>query len=100
MVFVSANDTVSTFATITNAEYGIGLAATTEAAAGTVRVLADDEILTGVLTGATAGTKYYWDGSSITSTLPGTGGQYVWQVGIAKNATDLHTDVKFVKKNI
>ena len=100
LVYVSAADTVLPYSTLANAEYGIGLAATTEAAAGTVRVLADDEILTGVLTGATPGDKYFWDGSSITSTLPGTGGQYVWQVGIAKNATDLHTDVKFVKKNI
>ena len=61
--------------------------------------LANDEVLPGVLTGATAGTKYYWNGTDITTTIPTTNGAHVWQVGIAKNATDLHTDIKFVKKN-
>lgn len=100
LVYISAANTVVTYASISSSEYGIGLAATTESAAGTVRVLADDEILTGVLSGATPGDKVYWTGSALTQTLPSGSGSYVWQVGVAKNATDLHTDVKYVKKNI
>jgi hypothetical protein len=99
LVYVSAADTVLVYGTLTDANYGIGLARTTELAGGSVQILANDEVLPGVLTGATAGTKYYWNGTDITTTIPTTNGAHVWQVGIAKNATDLHTDIKFVKKN-
>lgn len=100
LVYVSANDTVLPHGTISNAEYGIGLAATTESAAATVQVVADDEVLTGVLTAATAGDVYYWDGSALTATIPTGSGSHVWRVGVAKNATDLHTQVEFIKKNV
>lgn len=99
LVYISANDTVLVYGTLTEANYGIGLARTTEMQGGSVQILANDEVLPGVLIGATAGTKYYWNGTEITTTIPTTNGAHVWQVGIAKNATDLHTDIKFVKKN-
>lgn len=99
LVYVSANDTVLPYTDITTGNRAIGLALSTEAATAEVTVLANDTILEGVLTGATAGTVYYWNGTTLTSTIPGTAGQYVWRVGVAKNATDLHVEVEFVKKN-
>ncbi len=99
LVYISANNTVLPYSTLTTTHFGIGLAASTVAAAGSVFVLADDVILTGVLSGATAGTIYYWNGTGFTSTIPSGAGAYVWRVGVAKNATDLHLDVASVKRN-
>lgn len=99
LVYISSNDTVLPYTDITVGNRGIGLALSTEAAASTVRVLANDTILENVLSGATAGTVYYWNGTALTSTIPSTSGQYVWRVGVAKNATDLHVEIEFVKKN-
>ena len=99
LLFVSANDTVETHDDLTLAEWAVGLARTTEAAAGSVIVVGNDSVLTGVLAGATAGTKYYWDGSTLTTSIPAGGGSHVWRVGVAKNATDLYVDIEFVKKN-
>jgi hypothetical protein len=98
-VYVSANDTVAEYGALTNTARVIGLAATTETAAATVKVLANDTVLTGVLSGATAGQTIYWSGSALTATLPSGGGAHVWKVGVAKNATDLHVEVEFIKKN-
>jgi len=84
---------------LTDAHRGIGLANSTESAAATVQVSANDEVLTGLLTSATAGDPYYWDGSAFTSSLPSGSGNHVWQVGVAKNATDLHVEVRYIKKN-
>lgn len=100
LVYISANDTVLPYATLTNAHRGMGLAATTEIATATVQVLANDEVLSGVLTAATAGTPYYWDGSAYTTSIPSGSGSHVWQVGVAKNASDLHTEVRFIKINV
>ncbi|MCP4077653.1 MAG: hypothetical protein GY744_15885 [Gammaproteobacteria bacterium] len=99
LLFFSADDTVSTYSNISLNEYGIGLASTTEAGSSTVKIANDQTVLTGVLSGATAGTKYFWDGSSIINVIPSGGGAYVWQVGYAKNTTDLYVDVLLIKKN-
>lgn len=86
-------------AAASTANKAVGIALTSEAAAAEVCYACWGEVVPGVLVGATAGTRYYWDGSALTSTIPSTSGQYVWQVGIAKNATDLLATVEFVKKN-
>jgi hypothetical protein len=99
LVYVSANDEASPYSTITTGNRGIGLALETKNAAEIVKVLANDTVLSGVLSGATAGDIYYWNGTSLTTTIPSGAGQYVWAAGIAKNATDLHVEVQFVKKN-
>lgn len=99
VVYISANNTVLRYSTLTADEYSIGLALTTEVASASVKVLANDTVLTGVLSGATAGDVYYWNGSALSTIVPtGTGG-WVIQAGIAKNATDLHVEVMKVKKN-
>lgn len=98
LCYISANDTVLPFSTITTAQYCIGLAASTVAAAGQVRIQANDSIDT-VLTGATAGSKYYWSGTASTTTIPSTTGQYVWRTGVAKSATALHVECEFLKVN-
>ncbi len=97
LVYYSANDTISTHDTLTDTEEALGLASTTAGAGGTTAVARDGEILTGVLAGATAGDKYYWDGSTYTTNLSSfSPGEHVWQVGVAKNATDLRVDVEFI----
>lgn len=99
LVYIDSNNTVVTYSTLTNSEYAIGLALETKLATEEVKVLANDTIVTGVLTGAVAGTVYYWNGSAIVSTIPSGGGANVWRVGVAVNATDLHVEVAYVKKN-
>lgn len=98
LLYYSAADTVLPMP-IGVANRCVGIALETVAAAGQVRYARWDELVTGVLTGATFGTKYYWDGTNLTTTIPSGSGQYVWQAGIAKNATDLLATVEFVKKN-
>jgi len=97
--YISANNTVLPLSTLTSSAYGIGLAASTVSAAGTVQILANDTILTGVLSGATAGAQYYWNGTNLSTSMPTGSGAYVWRVGMAKNATDLHVHVDHVKRN-
>ena len=77
----------------------IGIAGTTEAAAGTVSVIPNDALVAGVLTGAMAGDVIYYDGTALTTTKPTAPGTRVWQIGVAANATDLYTDIRFVKVN-
>lgn len=79
----------------------IGIAHAAAAAAGSFRVLSDDEIVAGVLTALTptAGDKVYWDGSALTLTAPTGGGSLVVEAGFAKNANDLHTKLRIVKRN-
>jgi hypothetical protein len=98
LVYISGNNTVSKALTTTSSR-SIGLAASTALAAATVKVTEDDTIVTGVLSGATAGTTYYWNGTAHTATIPAASGAYVWKTGIAKNATDLHSEVEFIKRN-
>jgi len=100
VVYISANDTILPYGTITTFHKAIGLANATVAAAATVRSLANDTVLENVISGATAGTVYYWDGSSLVSSIPTTSAAYIIQAGVAKNATDLAVECRPVKKNI
>ena len=100
LCYISANDTASTYGTITTFAKAIGLASSTVGAASPVKVLANDTRVNGVLSGATAGDVYYWDGSSHVNTQPSGSGQYVIQTGVAINATDLAVEVRLIKKNI
>ncbi len=99
LIYVSANNTVLPFSTITANEHSVGLANATLSAAADVIALNDGQVLLGVLTGATAGDPYYWDGTGYSATMPSSSGSNVWRVGIAKNATDLHVQVEHIKKN-
>lgn len=96
---ISGNDLASPYSDVTNAHRGIGLFLETKTAGEKVKVLANDVSLKGVLTGAVAGTPYYWNGSTFVDSVPSGGGAFVWQVGVASNATDLHVEVRYVKKN-
>lgn len=99
LVYVSANNTVLPYSDISVARNAIGVAAATVAAAGVVKVLTDSTVLTSVLSGATAGNKYYWNGTALVSSIPSTLGHYVWEVGVAKDATTLHCNILFLKRN-
>lgn len=97
LVYISANDEGLPLDITTN-NTGVGLADSTVAATNAFEAL-QDGVLVGALAGATAGTKYFWDGSALTATAPTGSGSRVWQVGVAKNATDLIVDIKLVKRN-
>lgn len=99
LVFVSNNDEASAYATISVGNRAIGLALSAQTVGQQVRILANDTVLDGVLAGATAGDVYYWNGTGLQNTIPSGAGSYVWRCGIAKNATDLHVEIEFVKKN-
>lgn len=100
LLYISADDTLSTYSTITAFQKAVGLANATVGASSPVKSLSNDTRVDGVLTGATAGDVYYWDGSSHVNTIPSTSGAYVVQTGTAINATDLYVEVRLVKKNI
>lgn len=97
--YVGSNNTVLEYGVLSNSARVIGVAATTQTAAAQVKVLANDTVISGVLSGATAGQTIYWNGSALVSTIPSGSGSHVWKLGVAKNATDLHVEVEFIKKN-
>jgi hypothetical protein len=98
LVYIDSNDTVKIHPG-SSSVYAIGIAKDTITTGNTVEVLKDDTILAGILSGATPGTKYYWDGSAWVTSLPIFSGFYVWRLGCAKNATDAYVDLEFVKRN-
>lgn len=97
--YVSGNNTVSEYGALTGTQRIIGVAYTTETAAATVKVLANDTVVAGVLSGFTAGQTVYWTGSGFSASVPAGAGSHVWKLGVAKNATDLHVEVEFIKRN-
>lgn len=98
LVYLSANDEVTKMP-INAMHRAIGLALATVSAAGEVAVQGFDYVIPGAIAGATAGDRYYWSGSALSTTMPAGGGSYVWQAGIAANATDLVAALEFIKKN-
>lgn len=99
LLYITGNNTVSKLSNLAIGEYSVGVAIESKAAAETVKALQNDTVLKGVLTGAVAGTKYFWTGTGYATTMPSGAGQNVWQVGVAKNATDLHVEIRHIKKN-
>jgi hypothetical protein len=98
LVYVSGADTILPSTLSTNS-WSVGLAIKDAAATEPVVVTGNDQVLDGVLTGATPGATQYWDGTGHTETIPSGSGSVVWKTGIAKNATDLHVEVELIKKN-
>jgi hypothetical protein len=99
LVYISANNTVLPYSDITVGENVVGVALATVAAAGQVQVARLDKVVTGVLSGATAGDEYYWNGSAYVTTPSNVAGEYVYLVGIAKNATDLSLELEMLYVN-
>lgn len=99
LCYVSANNTVLPLSTLTSDAICVGIATATVAESSSVKLVNLDSLLTGVLTSATAGTVYYWTGSAFATSMPANANENVWQVGVAKNATDLAVKVEHVKKN-
>lgn len=98
LVYISADDAVSVYSDITTFEVGIGIALNSAADGETVKVLRNDTTIDG-FTGLTAGTKYFWDGSGVTTNLNTfTSGDYVYVLGVAKNPTTAHVEVQFLYK--
>ena len=101
VVYISAANTVLPYSVLSQAHRGIGVALSTVAAAGTVKVLANDNRLNGLTIGGapTVGDPIYWDGTQLTGTIVGVPGSHVWQAGVLVGANDMHIETKFVKKN-
>jgi len=98
LIYISANNTVSIMGVGDNF-YAIGVAKSSVTSGNPVEVLKDNNVLTGVIAGATAGQKYYWNGTAWSTSIPSGGGSYVWRLGAAKNATDAFVEVEFIKRN-
>jgi hypothetical protein len=98
LVYISAANTVSILG-VGMSNYAIGVAKDSAVSGATVEVLKDNTVLTGVITGGTAGQKQYWNGSAWTTSIPSGGGSYVWRLGAAKNSTDAYVEVEFIKRN-
>lgn len=100
LVYISASNTVLPYAdSSSTSRKAIGLAATAASAGNPVKVISDSTVLTAVLSGATPGTTQYWTGSGFSASIPSGNGAYVWAVGTAKSATELHAEVNFLKRN-
>jgi hypothetical protein len=103
LVYISANDEVATFATVTANQFGIGLAFAAAGDTTDVKVLKNDEIISGLTFGGSpvAGARVYWNGSAHTTVIPSGVGAYVYQTGFIKDAAagELHVNVQFIKRN-
>ncbi len=93
-VYYSGNDVVSTGDCTVDAEsriIGVANAAISGAASGVIKT---QGVVTGILTGATAGTKYYMSNTGAPVVIGSlAAGNRVIQVGIAKNTTDLEVQI-------
>ena len=98
LVYIVAPDTAGVMSLSTN-RGAVGLADATVSGAASFTALANDNVVTNILVGAVPGDAYYWDGSGHTTTIPSGSGDYVWRTGYAKNPTDLHCEVRFLKRN-
>lgn len=97
LIYVSGNNEGSVYS-VTLAKRAIGIAIEAAGVGASFVSVADDVIVPGVLSGAIAGDPVWWN-NGLTQVKPNTSGQYVYRVGVAKNATDLHVDIAFEKKN-
>jgi len=98
LLYFSADNTVSPMP-INAVHRAVGIALASAATSAQVSYVRYDEVIPGAVSGASAGTQYYWDGSILTTTMPTAAGAYVWKIGIAKNATDILAAVEFIKRN-
>jgi hypothetical protein len=100
LLYFTADDTVSPMP-ISSGNRAVGIALETKGIGLEVCYARYDEVSFGAITGlgATFGDRLYWDGSALTTSIPSGSGQYVWQVGVAKNANDMLATVEFIKKN-
>jgi len=98
LLYYSASGEVSKHVA-TAGNVAVGIALNSAAIAADVLYASWDELVEGVLTGATVGGKVYWTGSALSQTMPSVSGLYVYQVGVAKTSADMLATVEFVKKN-
>jgi hypothetical protein len=98
LVIMTGNNIAGVYSTITGDQPVIGVAIDDALDTEEFRYKTKDWRLEGVLTGATAGTTYYWNGTTLVTTLPSGGNANVYKVGVAENATDLLVDVEFIVK--
>jgi len=98
VVYISSADTVlkaDASAIATAKVIGMAPSAIVATSSG---VIQEDGVVTGCLTGATAGTPYFLSTTAglVATTRPTGSGEVVYKIGYAKNATDLHLQIEFV----
>lgn len=98
LVIMTGNNTAGVYSTITGDQPVVGIAIESALDTETFRYKTVDFILTGVLTGATAGTTYYWNGTGFQTALPSGANENVYKAGVAVNATDLALSLEFIVK--
>jgi len=99
LVYFSGNNIVSVYDDLTDPEAAVMIALETKGPSTTVKVVQSNKVVTGVLSGATAGDKYFWNGTGWQTSIPSTSGYHVWVGFVAKNATDALTYIHYLKKN-
>lgn len=99
VLYISSNGSVSTFSSLTANDEVVGVALNAASISSPVKVAMLDFIVTGILSSAVAGSRYYWSGSALSTSMSVTSGENVWMIGTAKNATDLLLKVRHIRKN-
>jgi len=98
MVYFKSADKLGKYP-ISSGFYAIGIAIAGGTAGQFIGIGHSGNDITGILTGATAGKKQFWNGTGWQETVPATSGAYVWVGCVAKNSTDGRTHIELVKKN-
>jgi len=99
LVYFSGNNIVSVYDDLTEPQAAVMIALETKGPSTAVKVVQSDKVVASVLSGATAGNKYFWNGSGWQTSMPSTTGHHVWVGFVAKNATDALTYIQYIKKN-
>jgi len=73
----------------------VGVARLAQTTVGLTTPVVSSGVAIGVLVGATPGDKFYLGvGGGLVNTRPSVGGHRIFQMGFAKNATDLHVEIQ------
>jgi hypothetical protein len=96
IVYFSANDVLSSYDDTSIIRNIAGAALETVGASAAVKYAMSNQIITGVLSGATFNAKQYWTGVGYSETAPTGTLKKLIIGGIAKNATDLNLDIRRV----
>ena len=100
LVYVSGNNTVTTYPITGVTLKPIGVTSTTSIATNQlINIVKTNDFVAGTLTAATAGAEQFWTGSTWSQSAPSASGEAIVSGGVAKNSTDLDVNVRFVRRN-
>ena len=100
LVYVSGNNTVTTYPITGVTLKPIGVTSSTSIATNQlINIVKTNDFVAGTLTAATAGAEQFWTGSTWSQSAPSASGEAIVSGGVAKNSTDLDVNVRFVRRN-